>query len=201
MRGGDAPETLPPGARRRKLLIQPGARGISPEFELLTSTVSHLPALMAVGECYLALPNPDPNFVSDLQTNNFASSLFELYLLACFPEQGLIVQQDHVSPDFWIEKNGKTAWVEAVTANSETPRSGGIGDCAHAPTDKIERLSLTYRPNSPALELATRRSRFLTVAAMRRATAGPTLIRASSPRRAYDHAISTSLTSISTPSR
>lgn len=77
----------------------------------------------------------------DLQTNNFASRLFELYLLACFREQGLAVRQEHVSPDFCIEKDGATCWIEAVTANSETPRSGGIGDWVHAPTDRTERLS------------------------------------------------------------
>jgi hypothetical protein len=96
---------------------------------------------MAVGECYLALPKPDANFVSDLQTSNFAARLFELYLLACFREQGLVVRQDHVSPDFWIEKDGASCWIEAVTANSPTPRSGGIGEWVHAPEDRTERLT------------------------------------------------------------
>lgn len=141
MRGGDPPEQLPPGTRRRPLLLKIGPRGMSPEFELLTSTISHLPALMAIGECYLALPNPDPNFVTDLQTNNFASRLFELYLLACFREQGLIVRQDQVSPDFLIEKNGEECWIEAVTANSENRRAGGIADWVHAPEDRNERLT------------------------------------------------------------
>lgn len=141
MRGGEPPEPLPPSTRRRPLLLETGARGTSPEFDLLTSTISHFPALMAVGECYLALPNPDANFVTDLQTNNFASRLFELYLLACFREQGLVVRQDHVSPDFSIEKDGAACWIEAVTANSETPRAGGIGDWVHAPTDRDERLT------------------------------------------------------------
>lgn len=141
MRGGDPPEPSPPGARRRPLLLKAGPRGTSPEFELLTSTISHLPALMAIGECYLALPNPDANFVTDFQTSNFASRLFELYLLACFREQGLIVRQDHVSPDFLIEKDGAECWVEAVTANSETPRAGGIGNWVHAPQDRNERLT------------------------------------------------------------
>ena len=58
MRAGEPPEPLPPGARRRPLLLKTGSRGTSPEFDLLTSTISHFPALMAVGECYLALPNP-----------------------------------------------------------------------------------------------------------------------------------------------
>ena len=141
MRAGDPPEPLPPGARRRPLLLKTGPRGTSPEFDLLTKTISHWPALMAIGESYLALPNPDANFVPDFQTSNFASRLFELYLLACFREQGLSVRQDHVSPDFLIEKEGDTCWIEAVTANSETPRSGGIGDWVLAPEERNERLT------------------------------------------------------------
>jgi len=141
MRVGDQPELLPPGARRRPLLLKPGSRGISPEFDLLTTTISHWPALMAIRECYLALPNPDANFVPDFQTSNFASRLFELYLLACFREQGLSVRQDHDSPDFLIEKENDACWIEAVTANSETPRAGGIGDWVHAPEDRNERLT------------------------------------------------------------
>lgn len=141
MRGGAPPEPLPPGARRRPLLLKTGPRGTSAEFELLTSTISHLPAMMAISECYLALPNPDRNFVTDFQTSSFASRLFELYLLACFREQGLNVRQDHLSPDFRIEKDGLKCWIEAVTANSETPRAGGIGNWTHAPTDRNERLT------------------------------------------------------------
>jgi hypothetical protein len=141
MRGNDAPEPLPPGARRRASLMKVGPKGISPEFELLAGTISHMPALVTAGECYLALPNPDPNFVTDMQTGNFASRLFELYLFACFREQGLIVRQDHVSPDFEIEKDGAVCWIEAVTANSDSPRAGGIGDWVHAPEDRTERLT------------------------------------------------------------
>ncbi|RVL47231.1 hypothetical protein [Sinorhizobium meliloti] len=141
MRGGDPPEPLPPGARRRAPLLKIGLKGASREFELLAGTVSHLPALVAVGECYLALPKPDANFVTDLQTVNFASRLFELYLFACFREQGLIVRQDHVSPDFEIEKDGDVCWIEAVTANSDIPGAGGIGDWVHAPEDRTEHLT------------------------------------------------------------
>jgi hypothetical protein len=141
MRGGDAPEPLPSGARRRAPLMKVDPKGVSREFELLAGTISHMPALVAVGECYLALPKPDANFVTDLQTDNFASRLFELYLFACFREQGLIVRQDHVSPDFEIEKDGAVCWIEAVTANSDIPRAGGIGDWVHAPEDRNERLT------------------------------------------------------------
>jgi len=141
MRAGEQPEALPPGARRRPLLLKPGSRGTLPEFDLLTNALSHMPALMAVGECYLALPSPDANFVTDLQTANFASRLFELYLLACFREQGLTVGQEHVSPDFLIGRDGASCWVEAVTANSAKPRSGGIGNWVHAPVDRNERMA------------------------------------------------------------
>ena len=141
MRGGDPPEPLPPGARKRPLLMGIGPRAISPEFQVLSGTISHLPALMTVGECYLALPKPDANFVSDLQTSNFGARLFELYLLACFREQGLVVRQDHVSPDFWIERDGAKCWIEAVTANSATPRSASLGKWVHAPKDRTERLT------------------------------------------------------------
>lgn len=141
MRASDPPEPLPPGGRRRPLLLKRGPRGTSPEFDLLTTAISHFPALMAIGECYLALPNPDANFATDFQTDNFTSRLFELYLLACFREQGLSVRQDHVSPDFLVEKDGNACWIEAVTAHSETPRAGGISAWVHAPEDRNERLT------------------------------------------------------------
>jgi hypothetical protein len=143
MRAGDPFEPLQAGTRRRPPLLQVGPRGTCPEFQLVATTTSHLPALMAIGECYLALPKPDANFVTDFQTGNFSSRLFELYLLACFREQGLIVRQDHASPDFQIKKNGVECWIEAVTANSETPRSAGISDWVHAPVDRVERLTGT----------------------------------------------------------
>ena len=138
---GDPGEPLPSGERRRRPFLETGPAGFSPEFELLASSIDHLPALMAVGECYLALPKPDRNFVTDFQTNNFASRLFELYLLACFREQGILVRQDRASPDFEIERGGVTCWIEAVTANSAEPRSGGIGPWVHAPEDRDERLT------------------------------------------------------------
>lgn len=141
LRAGDPPEPLPPGERRRRELLKLGPAGSSPEFKLLASTRSHFPALIAAGECYLAMPNPDANFVTDFQTRNFASRLFELYLLACFREQGIRVRQDHPSPDFHIERAGATCWIEAVTANSPEAGSGGIGDWVHAPEDLDERLT------------------------------------------------------------
>ena len=61
---------------------------------------------MAAGEIYFGMPNPDDNFVADFQTENFDSCLFELYLFACFREQGATVSQDYDSPDFLIARAG-----------------------------------------------------------------------------------------------
>lgn len=141
LRAGEPPVALPPGAKRRRPLLKLGPAGTSPEFQMLAGTVSHVPALIAAGECYLAMPRPDPNFVTDMQTANFASRLFELYLLACFREQGIRVRQDHPSPDFEIELDGATCWIEAVTANSPEPGARGIGPWVHAPEDAHERLT------------------------------------------------------------
>jgi hypothetical protein len=72
---------------------------------------------MAAGEIYFGMPNPDDNFVADFQTENFDSCLFELYLFACFREQGATVSQDYDSPDFLIARAGHQCSIEAVTAN------------------------------------------------------------------------------------
>ena len=56
--------------------------------------------------------------MSDCQTANFHTRLWEAQLLASFREQGLLVTQPHELPDFLIENRlGGEAWVEAVTAN------------------------------------------------------------------------------------
>ncbi|WP_234239877.1 hypothetical protein [Billgrantia desiderata] len=60
--------------------------------------------------------------MGDCQTSNFHTRLWEAQLLACFREQGLLVTQPHLSPDFQIQnKRGAEAWIEAVTANPVEP--------------------------------------------------------------------------------
>lgn len=140
MRPGEPAEPIPPGAKKRKPLLETKGRSVNKTFKLLTRTLSHYPALMAVGEIYLAMPNPDDNFVSDFQTENFDSRLFELYLLAAFREQGVSVSQQEISPDFMIERSGHQCSVEAVTAN---PRNRGTEKPelpTHAPESRRERL-------------------------------------------------------------
>ncbi len=141
MRPEDPPEALPPGAKRRAELFIVGNKPITDLFKILTGTVSHVPALMTIGETYLALPRPDDNFVAEFQSGNLDSRLWELYLLACFREQGLTVTQDYPSPDFLIEGYGYSCWVEAVTANPDGDKIQGYAPPIHAPENREERLT------------------------------------------------------------
>lgn len=140
MRSGEPTVPLPSGEKRRPLLLKVGRKEIDERFKLLTTTLTHVPALMAIGEAYLAMPRPDDNFVSDFQTSNFDSRLWELYLLAVFREQGVLVTQDHPSPDFFIERAGHECYVEAVTANPKDGRTPGFPSPRFAPDDREERL-------------------------------------------------------------
>lgn len=144
------PEPLPSGRKRRPPIIPKATQSTSEIFKMLTQTITHRPALMAVGEVYFAMPNPDDNFARDLQTENFDSRIFELYLLACFREQGALVAQDHVSPDFFVERNGYECYVEAVTANAtdRTPKTA-LTTPTFAPISREERLT-----GAPAVRFA-----------------------------------------------
>ena len=119
MKPGDPPDARPPGARRRSNLFDV-KKGVTtnPKFDLLRSTLHHRPALYALGEVYLALDHPDDNFVRDFQTEGFDARLWELYLFAAFREQAISVGQTLPSPDFHLQKDGMTLFVEAVTAKS-----------------------------------------------------------------------------------
>lgn len=141
MRSDAPPEPVPSGERNRPLLSRLDNRTPCDTFKLLTSTLSHWPALMTVGELYLAMPKPDDNFASDFQTANFDARLWELYLFACFREQGIAVSQDWPSPDFHLRSGTDEAYVEAVTANPQEPRQPGFPRPRPAPQDRDERLS------------------------------------------------------------
>jgi len=149
MRPGEAEEPIPPGSKKRRPFLPAAAKDVNATFKLLTSTITHYPALIAAGELYFAMPDPDDNFVSDLQTDNFDSRLFELYLLATFREQGATVSQDHASPDFFIERAGHQANIEAVTANPKGKRAQGLTSPTFAPESRQERTI-----GSPAVRFA-----------------------------------------------
>jgi hypothetical protein len=143
------PEGLPSGTKKRVSLVSKDIDGVGDSFKLLVTTMQHYPALMAVGETYLAMPRPDDNFVPDFRTSNFDSRLWELYLLAAFREQGVQVTQDQPSPNFLLDREGHQCYVEAVTANPNEPRAQGFGPPVPAPADHAERLL-----GSPAVRFA-----------------------------------------------
>jgi hypothetical protein len=149
LRPDSPPEAVPSGIKKRAPLAPKIADGLGDSFKLILTTMTHYPALMTIGETYLAMPRPDDNFVSDFRTSNFDSRLWELYLLAAFREQGIMVTQDQPSPDFLIERDGRHCYVEAVTANPNEPRTDGFPPPAPAPDDKAERVL-----GSPAVRFA-----------------------------------------------
>ncbi|WP_405232042.1 hypothetical protein [Lentisalinibacter salinarum] len=140
MRPEEPPEAMPPSQKRRPRLFTVGSRKLNERFRLITSAVSHYPALMTIGETYLAMPRPDDNSVPDFQTDNFDSRLWELYLFACFREQGIRTSQDQPSPDFFIERDGHSGYVEAVTTNPPGERLEGFPPPQHSPEDHTERM-------------------------------------------------------------
>ncbi|MEW8049690.1 MAG: hypothetical protein AB2801_09700 [Candidatus Thiodiazotropha endolucinida] len=103
LKEGEPPEPLSPNTASRPLLHDVGNRKPSDIFKLLLQPSHHVAAWM-LNQLYLSLPNPDANWVSDCQTDNFHTRLWEAQLLASFREQGLMVSQPYPSPDFLIEK-------------------------------------------------------------------------------------------------
>ncbi|MGV2981965.1 hypothetical protein ACERNI_17490 [Camelimonas sp. ID_303_24] len=135
---GLALEPLPPGVVMRAPLFDLAGREPSDVFRVLAND-AHRPAAWALNQLYLALPKPDRNWVSDCQTTNFHTRIWEAQLLGSFREQGLLVEQPFESPDFRIENRlGGEAWVEAVTANPPVPYNHVNAPRADVPTDREE---------------------------------------------------------------
>lgn len=131
-------EPLPPGIVMRAPLYDLAGREPSDAFQMLANSTHH-PAAWALNQLYLALPRPDRNWVSDCQTTNFHTRLWEAQLLASFREQGLLVEQPYESSDFRIENRlGGEAWVEAVTANPSVRYNHVNAPFADVPTDREE---------------------------------------------------------------
>ncbi|MCQ1774492.1 hypothetical protein NOI24_24605 [Neorhizobium galegae] len=131
-------EPMTPGAIIRPRLFDLKGREPSDVFKVLARP-SHAPAAWALNQLYLALPKPDRNWVSDCQTKNFHTRLWEAQLLAGFREQGLLVTQPYESPDFHIANRfGGEAWVEAVTANPTVPYNHVNAAHGPIPTEKDE---------------------------------------------------------------
>ena len=139
LKDGYPRETLPPGVRARPPLHDFEGRTPNDIFLKLLTDRAHTRAAWLLNQLYLALPNPDQNWVSDCQTKNFHTRLWEAQLLASFREQGLLVTQPCESPDFHIENRlGGEAWVEAVTANPTVAYSHFNAPSVAPPTTREE---------------------------------------------------------------
>ncbi|BCD97710.1 hypothetical protein [Marinagarivorans cellulosilyticus] len=140
LKEGAPPEPLLPNTAPRPFLHDVGNRKPSDIFRLLLQPTHHVAAWM-LNQLYLSLPNPDANWVSDCQTENFHTRLWEAQLLASFREQGLMVSQSYPSPDFFIEnRHGGEVWVEAVTANPQKRYNHVNSTPIDPPKDRKERL-------------------------------------------------------------
>ena len=136
LKDGDPPEPLPPGERRRDSLRRIEGKELSPSFQSILRP-THTGAAWLLNQLYLSLPKPDANWVSDCQTSNFHTRLWEAQLLGSFREQGILVAQPVESPDFHLNNRaGDEAWVEAVTANPAVPYNHVNAKPMLAPADK-----------------------------------------------------------------
>lgn len=138
LRDGSPREPVPSGIRAHQPLHDVAGREPSDLFKLLAQR-SHWAAAWTLNQAYLALPRPDRNWVSDFQTNNFHTRMWEAMLIACFREQGVLVTQPYESPDFRLEnRHGGVAWVEAVTANPSVPYNHVNAKASIAPKEPEE---------------------------------------------------------------
>ncbi|MDV0439813.1 hypothetical protein [Xanthomonas sacchari] len=129
-----------PGTKRRPPLVDQNSRELSGIFKLLAHPCRERGAWI-LNQLYLAMPNPDDNWASDCRTGNFHTRLWEALLFASLREQGLLVTQDHPSPDFHVSnRNGGEVWVEAVTANPSVPYDHAHAQEAEPPIDSKERM-------------------------------------------------------------
>lgn len=138
--GGQRLSVLP-GDVRRKPLFDTGNHESCVAFRELMTTFKYRGASHVIAELYLALPKPDKNFLTDLQTRGFNARIWELYLFACFKEQGCRVSQDWPSPDFKICSEKHEAYVEAVTTNPAGPGSLALQETQAPPADPWDRIA------------------------------------------------------------
>jgi len=82
--------------------------------------LSYESARKVLNEVYNSLEDIDPDFVEQFQGKGFDARIWELYLAATFQDLNFTIHRNHSRPDFELEKNGQTIFVEAVTSNPVT---------------------------------------------------------------------------------
>jgi hypothetical protein len=95
--------------------VVPAAR-LHDYFRRLEIVPHSRPALRVLKEITPWLRATDPHFIREFQTQGFDQRLWEIYLWACFRENGFTVdQREH--PDFVLRRSGRPIFsVEATTA-------------------------------------------------------------------------------------
>jgi hypothetical protein len=68
-------------------------------------------------ELFAEFPDPDGNFVEQIQTSGFDARIFEVYLFALFREANFFIDRTQQRPDFILLKDCCQVALEAVTAN------------------------------------------------------------------------------------
>lgn len=137
---GSPREPLPQNVGKRPNLYEVGKKLPSNLFEQLKTKRRAMAAWM-IAYLYYALPRPDKNWVPDFQGENLHTRLWELHLFACFREQGRHVAQDHPSPDFCVtNREGTSAWIEAVTTNPEVRYDHATAISDSPPADMVEMI-------------------------------------------------------------
>jgi hypothetical protein len=117
---------------------------LNTKFIELRDSVSLAPARAIIRELQQEFVDPDGNFVEQLQTTGFDARLFELFVFAMLREAGHKLDRTWERPDFLISKDGVTAAIEVVTANSPNgePR-GRISEIAQAREQRADYLANT----------------------------------------------------------
>lgn len=86
-------------------------------FRDLISAPGKIGCKRLMNEIFNSMPNPDPHFVREFQTQGFDARVFELGLFAVFLELGMTVKQEFDRPDFILETQMGEVCVEATTSN------------------------------------------------------------------------------------
>lgn len=88
-----------------------------PYFKLLISKPALASARDMIREVWRAFPNPDDHFEREFQTMGLDARIWELCVFAVCHFTGFVVTRPFDTPDFLIERDGISAWVEVTTAN------------------------------------------------------------------------------------
>jgi len=90
---------------------------LNDSFRQLCNENKFYPAKQTVIDLCKRFQDKDGNFIEQFQTNGFQQRLWELLLFAIFESEGFTIMQGHSTPDFELNKDEKTFFIEATTSN------------------------------------------------------------------------------------